>query len=615
EQVVQLRHELSMKNGLLQVYCADIEAQELESEEQSLQSIEEKTTSVSNWDELNKKILNLEEENLRLKCEATSRANDIEVEERKELLLIQDCAKQLTEANLQILNFQEEVGRKGEDNVRQQEEITNLVTRVVELQRRVRDLTFECDSIQNALHVSHECQNELTLELIEIKEKYGTLLAAFHELQTEFKKKSKLNTSYCQYMPFADSLASELESTLGSDLSDSELSSLGFRPKRNSISRNPTQATEELRCYSPDSVLSGDSFYYRYNNPQSVIGGGDRIGGGGYANNKNYYLSDKLQIVKPIEGSATLRQWQRLATPHLGVILETLTPGVPNKAIKDLDKELLEFTINSMKECLNESAKEMETRRHMNFVTTNSIFTYTTTSLSHTNDSTHVTNSFSNVQLSTGLQAPIPTTSSSTFNLFSSQILPQINGENIETTAPLLSSQKDIKTNTTLNTNSLQTLESNNFDDSKPTKGITLREDLSQNELKSSREIDVHLNQMHNNNDNEKRAPNHSPIHSTARHSATTLTKSLGGLGSVSSLLEGPNNGGAGVLMKVNTLLNRNKANAGNKQHKPNSLSIKTTEKTNNERKTDIADFSVIKTLRKGGHNTNSDKLVQPLKY
>ena len=85
-----------MKNGLLQVYCADIEAQELESEEQPHQSLEDKSIGLSNWDELNKRIGSLEEENLRLKCEATARANDIELEERKELQLIHDCAKQLS---------------------------------------------------------------------------------------------------------------------------------------------------------------------------------------------------------------------------------------------------------------------------------------------------------------------------------------------------------------------------------------------------------------------------------------------------------------------------------------------------------------------------------------
>jgi hypothetical protein len=80
----------------LQIYSADIEEQEFESESSERPS-EEKSSILTNWEELHKRIGNLEEENLRLKCEAISRANDIEIEEKKELLLIQDCAKQLSQ--------------------------------------------------------------------------------------------------------------------------------------------------------------------------------------------------------------------------------------------------------------------------------------------------------------------------------------------------------------------------------------------------------------------------------------------------------------------------------------------------------------------------------------
>ena len=97
--MIQLKHELSMKNGLLQIYCADIEAEEFESEAIE-QPSEEKCSFVSNWDELHKRVGNLEEENLRLKCEAVSRANDIEIEEKKELQLIHDCAKQLSQSSI-----------------------------------------------------------------------------------------------------------------------------------------------------------------------------------------------------------------------------------------------------------------------------------------------------------------------------------------------------------------------------------------------------------------------------------------------------------------------------------------------------------------------------------
>jgi hypothetical protein len=85
-----------MKNGLLQIYCADIEAEESQFESPNQHLLDDKTSILTNSEELNKRVGYLEEENLRLRTEAIARANDIEIEERKELLLIHDCAKQLS---------------------------------------------------------------------------------------------------------------------------------------------------------------------------------------------------------------------------------------------------------------------------------------------------------------------------------------------------------------------------------------------------------------------------------------------------------------------------------------------------------------------------------------
>ncbi|XP_054168368.1 trafficking kinesin-binding protein milt-like [Oppia nitens] len=576
ERITQLKHELSMKNGLLQVYCADIEAQELESEE-TQQSLEDKSLLLTNWEDLNRRVGSLEEENLRLKNEATSRSKDIEIEEKKELQLIHDCAKQLNEANLKLLKYQDEVGLKGEDNIRQQEEITNLVTQVVELQRKIRDLTNECESLQNSLHVSQECQTELSQELLEIKEKYSTLLSAFYELQSELKKTSRLNVNNCTYMPFNESLASELESTLGSEYSDSEYSSLGFRPMK----KKNNQQRDETRCYSPDSLLSGDSLYYRYNNPQPVIGS---------VQQRSFYFTDKLQIVKPIEGSATLKQWQKLATPHLGTILETL-PGVPNKAIKDLNKEVLESTINSIKVMNEKAIIECQTKRHMNYVTTNSIFTYTTTSLSQTTDSTYVTNSFSNVQLSTGIQIPI-TTSVPSVNFFS-QSLPQIKGEHLVAISSQSSPQDsdiDIKVSSCNSYKSYESL----ISDITCIENLTLKDKSPKKEVNNSIKSDLQLSQ---NNSNESKAFINN-IQSPKRQLKTNENNSgfdigFDGLGGMSCILD--KNCNDGVIMKCNSLLGK-----VNKQ-KPNSLALKSQSINETNKKHEIADFSVIKTLRKGG--------------
>lgn len=91
--MIQLKHDLSMKNGLLQIYSADFEAEESESESHSLK---DKASILLSWDELQKRVESLEEENIKLQSEAVLRAIDIENEERKELQLIHDCAKQLS---------------------------------------------------------------------------------------------------------------------------------------------------------------------------------------------------------------------------------------------------------------------------------------------------------------------------------------------------------------------------------------------------------------------------------------------------------------------------------------------------------------------------------------
>lgn len=49
-------------------------------------------------------------------------------------------------------------------------------------------------------------------------------------------------------------------------------------------------------------------------------------------------LPEKLQIVKPLEGSQTLHQWQQLAQPNLGTILDP-RPGVVTKGFKPLAED------------------------------------------------------------------------------------------------------------------------------------------------------------------------------------------------------------------------------------------------------------------------------------
>jgi len=113
-QITQLRHDIASKNQLIQIYSEDLELNEIEGDNStesfcnardkgggSSTSGGESTygkTSPFNWDVIQEQINILSNENHKLRSEASKRTLDIEAEEKKELLLIQDCAKQLSKS-------------------------------------------------------------------------------------------------------------------------------------------------------------------------------------------------------------------------------------------------------------------------------------------------------------------------------------------------------------------------------------------------------------------------------------------------------------------------------------------------------------------------------------
>ncbi|GFO39914.1 trafficking kinesin-binding protein 1-like, partial [Plakobranchus ocellatus] len=68
---------------------------------------------------------------------------------------------------------------------------------------------------------------------------------------------------------------------------------------------------EETPSYTPRSPGSVSSIW-------STATGAAHAGGLG----QGFKISDKLQIIKPMEGSMTLRHWKHLANPHLGGLFE-----------------------------------------------------------------------------------------------------------------------------------------------------------------------------------------------------------------------------------------------------------------------------------------------------
>uniref|UniRef100_A0A8D3BGJ5 Trafficking kinesin-binding protein 1-like n=1 Tax=Scophthalmus maximus TaxID=52904 RepID=A0A8D3BGJ5_SCOMX len=442
EEVAQLHHELNLKDELLQFYTNAAE----ESEDESSSSPTKVETACGGFvsGKLQMKLKELEEENLSLRSEAHHLKSETETYEEKEQQLVSDCVKELRLSSLQISTIAEELARKTDDASRQQEEITHLLSQIVDLQKKAKSYAVENEELSQHLVAAKDAQRQLTVELQELEAKYSECIEMLHEAQEELKNLRNRNYTAGtprRYHPLGlypmDSLAAEIEGTMRKELSledpECEEQKRVFETVKNvnqtvrQRSLTPTSAnipgsnqslsartspqssglsTPHSSIYGGD--ISGDSVALD-NRTQSILmetasnqdsegrekkvtGAEDlrlalrrlslrrqnnlserrffeeererRRGGHGGLHTalghesaltpsesimslgnlhlwatRGPYLPDKLQIVKPLEGSATLHHWQQLAQPHLGVILDA-RPGVVPKGYRPLELEL-----------------------------------------------------------------------------------------------------------------------------------------------------------------------------------------------------------------------------------------------------------------------------------
>ncbi|KAM4539333.1 trafficking kinesin-binding protein 1 isoform 3-T3 [Odontesthes bonariensis] len=452
EEVAQLHHELNLKDELLQFYTSAAE----ESEDDSTSSPTGKKSradAASGFfvsDTLQRKLKELEEENLSLRSEANHLKSETETYEEKEQQLVNDCVKELRLSSLQISTIAEELARKTEDASRQQEEITHLLSQMVDLQKKAKSYAVENEELSQHLIAAKDAQRQLTVELQELEEKYLECIEMLHEAQEELKNLRNRNFpagTPRRYHPLGlypmDSLAAEIEGTMRKELSldDPECEEQKIHRKRVFETVKNVNQTVRQRSLTPTSAnipgsnqslsartspqssglstphpsmyggdISGSSVALD-NRTQSILMetasnqnsssdcGEKKVSGaedlrlalrrlslrrqnnlserrffeeererrrGGHSGlqdtlgqeslltpsdsimslgnlhlwaSRGPYLPDKLQIVKPLEGSATLHHWQQLAQPHLGVILDA-RPGVVPKGYRPLELEL-----------------------------------------------------------------------------------------------------------------------------------------------------------------------------------------------------------------------------------------------------------------------------------
>ncbi|XP_029369610.1 trafficking kinesin-binding protein 1 isoform X2 [Echeneis naucrates] len=451
EEVAQLHHELNLKDELLQFYTNAAEDSEDETNISPMgkKSKVEMASGGFVSDTLQRKLKELEEENLSLRSEANHLKSETETYEEKEQQLVNDCVKELRLSSLQISAIAEELARKTEDASRQQEEITHLLSQIVDLQKKAKSYAVENEELSQHLLAAKDAQRQLTAELQELEEKYSECIEMLHEAQEELKNLRNRNYSAAtprRFNPMGlypmDSLAAEIEGTMRKELSldDPECEEQKNHRKRVFETVKNVNQTVRQRSLTPTSANipgSNQSLSARtspqssgLSTPHSSVFGGDisgesvsldnrtqsilmetastqdstegqekkasgaedlrlalrrlslrrqnnlserrffeeererrRGGHGGLQDGLGHesvmtpsesimslgnlhlwatrgpYLPDKLQIVKPLEGSATLHQWQQLAQPHLGVILDA-RPGVVSKGYRPLELEL-----------------------------------------------------------------------------------------------------------------------------------------------------------------------------------------------------------------------------------------------------------------------------------
>ncbi|XP_042622071.1 trafficking kinesin-binding protein 1-like isoform X1 [Cyprinus carpio] len=462
EEIAQLRHELSMRDDLLHFYAS---TEDIEHASETLLIQKDSSSSLSNcvnYDFLHQKLKGLEEENFKLRTEANELTFETNSYEEQEQRLMMVCVDELSTANKQVVSLSEELARKMEDSLRQQEEISALLGQIVDLEQRCKGLSTENEELTQHLNASRECQSQLKTELKELQERYSECEDMLHEAREDIKNlrnKSLPNCTVQRYSTLAavvpmDSLAAEIEGTFRKGLDSPAPTEYKNHPLRvfetvkvaNQAARLRSQIhSPQVPGSSPASLRSSristprTSFYEsdnisvnmedkhsppmhtqdhglleskRLGQPgtpggqdleealrslserqeshtserpffevererklRALQSGSSGSGGGssGFltpngsvaSTGTNYsgtsthssgtgssrsYLPERLQIVKPLEGSVTLHQWQQLAKPNLGGILHP-RPGVLTKDFRELDVDFQHvYSLNDLEE-------------------------------------------------------------------------------------------------------------------------------------------------------------------------------------------------------------------------------------------------------------------------
>ncbi|CAJ0942390.1 unnamed protein product [Ranitomeya imitator] len=259
EEVFQLRHDISMREDLLHLYTSNSDSEPVSVTATPLRRNQSSfcLQQSIHLDTLEQKLKSLEDENQKMRSEADhilEATNDYEDQEGSLML---DCVEQFSEASRQVALLAEELARRGEDAARQQEEISQLLAQIVNLQQKCRNISTENEELQQHLASvkERECRlkteastaecmksgqwckdySRKTYTLQDLQEKHKECQDMLHEAQEELKNqrnRSLPNSTISRYSTLnifpldlnpkvricvsspQDSLAAEIEGTM-----------------------------------------------------------------------------------------------------------------------------------------------------------------------------------------------------------------------------------------------------------------------------------------------------------------------------------------------------------------------------------------------------------------
>lgn len=253
EKLTQLNHELVKKTELIQILTNDVDESGSESgTPTSLRCI--------NMDFMQRRITSLEGENKQLRCEASQLASETEDCEMAEQRLVQDIATQLSSANMEVDVLADELHRQKEESRQQHEEIALLTSKLVQTESQMHKLTAENEDLTSNLQITRDNQNQLASELADLKDHYKEVVSLLRDTQEQLRRQRRKGMPQARGglfsslgpAPNPDSIASELESSLYSELSlDS-----GIGADHRDKGSNYKKVFETVRCASRGSSSS-----------------------------------------------------------------------------------------------------------------------------------------------------------------------------------------------------------------------------------------------------------------------------------------------------------------------------------------------------------------------